>query len=173
MFSIGCVGVSGERITRGRPGIKFAIFSQRSHPEDPGRGRSRTTAAGVPWRSLSKPQTASGATSTAYPSDGNRRRRTFRKALSSSMTKIRPIGASRSLDIGVFKVADKVALAIIFPSFCAIPRLLYASGITARYRRPVLSSKTLPTRSLRLCQQSDNNRCRASQLFCKSFNFHS
>jgi len=89
------------------------------------------------------------------------------------MTKIRPNGASRSHDIGVFKVADKVAVAIIFSSFCAIPRLLYDSGITARYRRPLHSSKTLPTWSLRLCQQSDNNRWRASQLFCKSFNFHS
>jgi hypothetical protein len=45
------------------------------------------------------------------------------------MTKIRPIGASRSPDIGVFKVADKVAVAICFFSFCAIRRLLYGSGI--------------------------------------------
>jgi len=60
------------------------------------------------------------------------------------MTKIRPIGASRSPDIGVLKVADKVAVAIIFSSFCAIPRLLYASGITRVIEDPFSPAKPYP-----------------------------
>jgi hypothetical protein len=54
------------RITRGKPGINPTAFLQRSHPKDPGRGRSRTTAADIVLQSTSRPTAASATTSTSY-----------------------------------------------------------------------------------------------------------
>jgi hypothetical protein len=50
---------------------------------------------------ISKPALPSGTTSTSYPCEGKSRRRTFREASSSSMTRIRSIVAARSSDIRV------------------------------------------------------------------------
>ena len=103
------------RTTSGRPEIESAIFRQRSHPDDPGRCRSRITAENGLSRSLASPVTLSVTTSTSYRSREKSRCKASRKALSSAMTRIRSIVAGRSSDSGVFKVAARVVVAIAFP----------------------------------------------------------
>src|SRR5215470_7765553 len=103
------------RITRGLPQITFAICLHRSTPEDAECHRSTITAKNGLCRSISRVAPPFGTTSTSYPSEEKSQCRIFRKALSSSSTKIRSIVTDRSSDSGGFKVAAKVVVAIAFP----------------------------------------------------------